>query len=148
MDCQVGRELPGEASQADVLNDQGINPSRCCRQDQVGGLVQLSGKHQNVERQETLDTPPVQPLHQLWQFLTLKVGGPHAGIQGINAEVHRIGPVGDSRLQRLPGAGGRKQFRQDSGHERVVMDGSSAGQAQTSATPGCCPHSANAKVRN
>ena len=121
MDRQVGSQLPGEASQANVLNDEGINPGLRCRQDQVCGLIQLSRKHQHVEGQETLDAPPVQPLHQLWQFLTLKVGGPHAGIEGINAEVHRIGTVGDGSLQRLPGASGREQFRQDSCHERLVM---------------------------
>ena len=98
MDRQVGSQLPGEASQANVLDDEGINPGLRCRQDQVCGLIQLSRKHQHVEGQETLDAPPVQPLHQLWQFLTLKVGGPHAGIEGINAEVHRIGTVGDGSL--------------------------------------------------
>ena len=60
----------------------------------------------------------MQPVHELWQFLTLKVGGPHTGIQGVNTEVHRIGTIGDGSLQRLPGAGGREQFRQDSGHGR------------------------------
>ena len=148
MDRQVGSQLPGEASQANVLNDEGINPGLRCRQDQVCSLIQLSGKNQHIDRQETLDAPPVQPLHQLWQFLTLKVGGPHAGIECINAEVHRIGTVSNSSLQGIPGAGGRKQFRQDSCHGRLVMDGSSAGQVQTPAKPGWCPHSANAKVRS
>ena len=47
----------------------------------------------------------MQPLHHFRKVLQSEILSPLAGVEGINAEIHRIGTGGSSRLHRSPVAG-------------------------------------------
>lgn len=110
MDRQLRRQDAGQARQADVLNDQRINPCRRRRLHQRCGILQLIAEHQHVDGKEALDPALVQPVHHVRQLADLKVGRTHAGIERLHAEIDSIGTIGHRGPQGLPVAGRRQQF--------------------------------------
>ena len=61
----------------------------------------------------------MQPGHHLRQFFNAEVLRPLAGIEGIDTEIDRIGPVGDGGLETVPVTGWGEQFRVGQGRLEV-----------------------------
>ena len=103
----MGNQPLGQATEPHVLDNHRIHPRPVCGDQQLSRCLQFIAEHQHVEGEETLHPPLMQPLHHLRQVIQSKILSPLTSVEGINAEIHRIGTGGGSRLHRSPVAGGR-----------------------------------------
>ena len=86
-------------------------PASAIAPDEPQRLGQLVGEDQRVEGHVAADVMAVEVVDDLRQLVGGEVGGAVAGVEGGQAEVDRVGPVGHRRPHRLPVAGGGEQFR-------------------------------------
>ena len=112
MDREIGRETPDEPADADVLDDGGIDSGRDDRAEIFFGVGQFVGEDEGVEGDIAADAAPMEERHQLRQIGFGEVLRPHPGVEPVEAEVDRVGPVLDGRADAFPIAGGREQLRQ------------------------------------
>ena len=80
------------------------------RASETHGLGQLVGEDQRVEGDVAADVAAVQIVEDLGQLFQREIGGAMAGVEVRQAEIDRVGPVGDRGAQRLPVAGGGQQL--------------------------------------
>ena len=110
MQRQIRHQAACQSAETDVLNDHGVHPSPISSQQQGSGTLEFITKHEHVEGEEPPHLTLVQPGHHLPQLRDAEVLSPLAGVEGINTEVHRIGPTGHGRLEAVPVTGWGEQF--------------------------------------
>ena len=87
------------------------SPDQACR------LNQLIAEHEHIDGEKSLHTPPMQPVHEFWQFLLLKIGGPHAGVKCLHTEINSVGAICYRGAQGLPITRRGQKFRNS--HQRA-----------------------------
>lgn len=111
VDVQAGARPVDEVGQAQVLHDHGVGAGFGDRADGLHRLRKLVGEHQRVEGDVAADVVGVEVLHHPRQLFDGKVGRPVAGVEAaVEAEVHRVRPVGDGRPHRVPVPGGGEEL--------------------------------------
>ena len=105
MHTEVRHQPLGQATEPHVLDDHRIHTGSICSDQQLSCCLQFIAEHQHVEGEESLHPPLMQPLHHFRKVLQSEIFSPLAGVEGINAEIHRIGTGGSGRLHRSPVAG-------------------------------------------
>eukprot|EP00968_Pinguiococcus_pyrenoidosus_P002409 scaffold134_cov244-Pinguiococcus_pyrenoidosus.AAC.1 len=120
MDRKVRRDPLGELGQSNVLNDQRIRARARCVADRALGLGHLVLEHQHVEGDVAFHSMLVQIAHDLRELRLLEVVRAGSRIQprartasvlaGLQAEVHRVGPVPHRGYQLIPATRRRKDL--------------------------------------
>ncbi len=110
MDGKVRRQSTDQPADPHILHNRGIHPRRDDRPEILGGILQLLGEDQRVERHVAPHPAPVQELHQLRQIRFGEVVGPHPGIEPVQPEVNRVRSVLHRRTRAFPIARRRQQF--------------------------------------
>mmetsp|Transcript_24402 Transcript_24402/g.76528 ORF Transcript_24402/g.76528 Transcript_24402/m.76528 type:complete len:231 (-) Transcript_24402:276-968(-) len=118
VDGHVRRDLVCEPRQADVLNDEGINPGFCSVAHGPLGLRELLLKNENIEREVPPDAVLVQVRHDIRQLVIAEVvragarvePGP-GGIVRLQPEIHGVAAIGHGCAELVPAAGGGEHLR-------------------------------------
>jgi len=93
MDRQPRRQSFTQAGEADVLHDDSVTASRRNGGEDLGGLFELVGENQRVERDVTADVSLVEKPHNLRQFFRTEVGRAVPRVEAGHAEVDRVRAV-------------------------------------------------------
>jgi hypothetical protein len=96
----------GEANEAKVLDDEGIDLGFSGQTKQTFGLRELGGEDKDIHGEVTAAPPRVEVVHHFGEILLGKVFRPETGVEGGQAEINRIGAGGDGGLEAVPIAGG------------------------------------------
>jgi hypothetical protein len=110
MDRKLGHNPGGKPHKADILNNQGIDSGAVEESEVLGGIVELTGEDQGVQRDVGLHPVAVAEGGHLRKFLFGEVVGTEARIEAGKPEEDRISPVGHSSLEAIPSAGGSQEF--------------------------------------
>ncbi|OGQ11151.1 MAG: hypothetical protein A2138_26285 [Deltaproteobacteria bacterium RBG_16_71_12] len=117
---QLGSHGPCQAHHPQILHDDRVDAGGGRGADGALDLAELVIEHQRVERQVALDAGLVQHAEHARQLTEREVGGARARVEGLHAEVHRVGPGSHRGVQTLLVAGGGEHL---GAHGRSVADG-------------------------
>ena len=100
-----------DTGQSHVLDDYSIH-SCIVQRCQIGKRGRhLPRKHQRIHRHKSLDSMPVQIVHQPGEILQRKIVGPQTGIELLQTEIDGVRPIAHGRTGTLPVSGRSQQFR-------------------------------------
>ena len=129
------RQLANQLHQPQVLDDEGVHPQPGGGADDVRGRQHLPVRDQDIQRQMDLHAPDVAVGHRLLQLFQGKVFRAPAGVERVEAQIDRVGPILHGSPQRVHGAGGREKFQHNASYQKRAV-----GPKQTNHIPGTgCP---------
>src|SRR5689334_19007470 len=105
MDGKIGRKLPDEATDTDVLNDSGVHARRDHGAEIFFGLLPLVLEYKRVEGDVTLNAATVKEFHEAREIGFSKIVRPHAGVEFFETEIDGVGAILDGGFGALPIAG-------------------------------------------
>ena len=111
-----------EFGKAKVLDDDGIDAGGGEGGDVVDGGGQFIGEDQGVEGDVAANVVGVEIGDDLGELVEGEIGGAMAGVEVAEAEVDRVGAVGDGGAHGVPVAGGREEFRGRGWHRSWTAD--------------------------
>jgi len=92
----------GEANEAEVLNDEGVNLSRCGEAEESFRLWKFGRENQHIHGEVAPATAGMEVGHHFRQVFFREVFGAKAGVESGQAEINGIRPGGDGGLQAVP----------------------------------------------
>ena len=102
---------PAQLHQAQILDDKGVHTDPGGGPNDLGGLGQLPVGDQDIEGQMDLDAPDVAVGHGLPELFQGEIFRAPAGVEDVETQVHRVGPVLYGGPQGIHGAGGGEKFQ-------------------------------------
>ena len=94
-----------QTHQTDVLNDQRIDAGTVQEAQVLRRVIEFSGEDKGIERHVGLHPVAVAEGGDLGKLLLGEIIGAQSGIEAGQAEEHRIGAIGNRRLQAIPPPG-------------------------------------------
>ena len=110
---QVRQGLPEQVKKAPVLDQHRVHPQPGGGAGGFQGLGQLPVREEDVQGEEDPRSPDMAPGQGLGELLLREVPGPPAGVEGPPAQIDGVRAVLHGGPQRLRGAGGGQQLRQE-----------------------------------
>ena len=114
MNRQRRGQFADQRHQPQVLHNDRIDPRPGDGGQVFGGSVEFTREHQRVERDIAPHTERAQQAHRLGERFEGEIGGPMAGVEVVQPEIDRIGPVVDRRAERFEITRGGQQFGKQS----------------------------------
>ena len=102
VELHVRGDLAGHFREAEILDDEGIDPGGGDGAELLLGGFQLAGENQGVHRDEAFDAVLVEIPHQLREVILAEIVGAEPCIKLGQAEVNRVRPGGDSCFRTVP----------------------------------------------
>ena len=102
--------IAGEAHEAEILDDQGIDPCVMAEPELIGGRFQFAGEDEGVERDVGFDRVRMGEADNLGELRVGEVVGSQPCVEARQAEIDRIGPVGHSGAEAIEIARGRQEL--------------------------------------
>jgi hypothetical protein len=110
MDGKLRNDRSRQTHQTDVLDDQRIDVGTVQEAQVLGGIIEFSGKDKGIERHVSLHPVAVAKGSDLGKLLLGEIIGAQSGIEAGQTEEHRIGAIGNRRLQAIPSTGRGEKF--------------------------------------
>ena len=101
---------PGEADEAEVLDNQGVDRGLGSSVEESLRLRKLRRKDKNIHREVAPSAPGVEVIHDLWEVFLGEVFRPETGVEGGQSEIDGIGTGDNGGLEAVPVASGGKEF--------------------------------------
>ncbi len=111
MDAHVWQQHPNRAQQAEVLDDDGVHTGLPRSVDKIDRLGQLVLEHHDVCRQIDANAAQVRESADISETGEGEVLGATTGIEALDAEIHRVSPIGHGSPKRVGPARRREEFR-------------------------------------
>jgi hypothetical protein len=92
----------GEANEAKVLDDEGIDLGFSGQTKQTFGLGELGGEDKDIHGEVTAAPPRVEVFHDFREILLGKVFRPEPGVKGGQPKVNGIRPSRDCGFKAVP----------------------------------------------
>src|SRR5262249_10924734 len=102
---EIRRELPDEATNADVLHDGGVHAGGNDGAEVVFGVGQFVLENEGVESDVATNAALMEEFHELREVTHGEVVGAHPGVEFFKAEVDGVGAVFDGGVGAFPIAG-------------------------------------------
>jgi hypothetical protein len=102
MNLHLRTDFPGQADQAQILNDDGVHLGFCDPAKESFGFGQFGWKDQYVEREVSATSTGMEVTHDKRKIGLSEVLGPETGIECRETKIDGVGPCGHGRLETLP----------------------------------------------
>ena len=110
VDRQFGHNGRGKPHETDVLDDQGIHSGAVEQSQVLGGIIELPGEDEGVQRDVGLHPVAVAEGGDFGKLLFGEVVGTETCIETGEPKEDRVGPIRHGGPQALPSAGGSEKL--------------------------------------
>ena len=107
---EIGNHHPRHRREAQVLDDDRVDPGLAQSVQLIRGGLQFAGEDQGVEGDESPHPMLVEKGHQVREIRGREIVGPDPGVELRHPEIDRVGTVGDRGPRALPIARRGQQF--------------------------------------